>query len=175
MSFYYDGKYLDANDVLQDATGSARGKSTGVKSSVSRTNSTTFDNLGRLIAHQQITDGQSYNFGYAYNLSGGLIEETYPSGRVVTIVLDNDGDLSIVRSKKNANSGFFAYADSFSYDSAGNVKKMQLGNGHWETALYNNRQQVKQIGLGITDADQNLLKLEFGYGTPTQNNGSMRE
>lgn len=54
---------------------------------------------------------------------------------------------------------------------------MQLGNGRWETALYNNRLQITQIGLGTTDVDQNQLKLEFKYNTAGQadNNGSMRE
>lgn len=54
---------------------------------------------------------------------------------------------------------------------------MQFGNGHWETTQYNERLQVKQIGLGTTDSTQNLLKLEFSYNTPStnDNNGSMRE
>lgn len=52
---------------------------------------------------------------------------------------------------------------------------MQLGNGRWETASYNNRLQITQIGLGDTDSTQNLLKLELSYGTNTQNNGSLRE
>jgi len=54
---------------------------------------------------------------------------------------------------------------------------MQLGNGRWETESYNNRMQVTQIGLGATDADQDLLKLEYSYANPstTDNNGSLRE
>jgi RHS repeat-associated protein len=52
---------------------------------------------------------------------------------------------------------------------------MRLGNGSWETASYNNRLQITQIGLGIVDSTQDLLKLEYSYGTATQNNGSLRE
>ena len=52
---------------------------------------------------------------------------------------------------------------------------MQLGNGRWETESYNNRLQVTQIGLGSTNSTQNLLKLEYSYGTNTQNNGNLRE
>ncbi len=58
------------------------------------------------------------------------------------------------------------------------MTKMQLGNGHWETAEYNKRLQVKQIGLGLTDSTQGLLKLEYKYDTTTtshDNNGSMLE
>ncbi len=54
---------------------------------------------------------------------------------------------------------------------------MQLGNGLWETYSYNDRQQVTQIGLGVTDADTALLKLEYAYNTTgnTDNNGAMLE
>ncbi|MFN0139119.1 MAG: RHS repeat domain-containing protein [Pyrinomonadaceae bacterium] len=169
VSFYYDGKGLPSEPQF------AKGQTTKVTSSVSEARYTGFDNLSRVTAHQQITDGQTYSTGYVYNLSGALIEETYPSGRVVKNTLDADGQLSQVQSKKNSNYGYFAYAKGFAYDSAGNVTKMQLGNGRWETASFNNRQQVTQIGLGVTDNTQNLLKLELSYGTSTQNNGSLRE
>ncbi|MFN0140053.1 MAG: BPSL0067 family protein [Pyrinomonadaceae bacterium] len=174
VNFYYDGQYMDVNDVLQTATGSVKGKITGIKSSISKTNFTGFDNLGRLLAHQQITDGQTYQTAYNYNLKGALLEETYPSGRVVKNVIDSDGDLLLVQSKKNANHGFFKYAGGFSHDSAGAITKMQLGNGRWENFTYNSRQQITQIGLGTTDTMQDVLKLEYGYGTATQNNGSMK-
>jgi hypothetical protein len=49
-----------------------------------------------LLRHQQITDGDVYNSSYFYNLSGALIEETYPAGRVVKNRLDIDGDLAQV-------------------------------------------------------------------------------
>ncbi|MCV4626885.1 hypothetical protein OFC18_32940, partial [Escherichia coli] len=66
-----------------------------------------------MLSSSQVTDGQTYNFTYTYNLSGALIEQTYPSGRVVKNVLESDGDLSMVQSKKTANSGFFNYAKHF--------------------------------------------------------------
>jgi YD repeat-containing protein len=54
---------------------------------------------------------------------------------------------------------------------------IQLGNGHWETASYNDRAQVTQMGLGKLDNTQDLLKLDFKYNTGTNydNNGSMLE
>jgi hypothetical protein len=41
---------------------------------------------------------------------------------------------------------------------------MQLGNGLWETAAYNERQQVTMMGLGPTDSSQSLLRLDLEYG-----------
>lgn len=182
VNIYYDGTYYDASDTQQTATGSKKGKTTGVKSSVSKTNYTSFDLLGRLLTHQQITDGTAYSTSYSYSLSGALTEQTYPSGRVVKNVLDSNGDLETVKSKKNASFGFFDYAKNFTYNPSGAVATMQLGNGRWETATFNSRLQITQIGLGVTDNTQNLLKLEFDYeganpGSTVgdRNNGSMRE
>ena len=50
---------------------------------------------------------------------------------------------------------------------------MRLGNGRWESASYNLRGQITQIGVGYSDTDKSLLKLDYDYGTNTQNNGSL--
>lgn len=156
VEFYHDGKYLNAAGTSQTATGSVKGKTTGVSSSVSKTNFPSFDIFGRPTSHQQITDGTTYATSYTYNLSGVLIDETYPSGRVVRNTIDENGDLEQVQSKKNSSAGYWQYAGNMTRDTAGNVTKMQLGNGRWETAAYNNRQQVTKIGLGTIDAAQDL-------------------
>ncbi|MCV4821017.1 hypothetical protein OFM15_33575, partial [Escherichia coli] len=49
---------------------------------------------------------------------------------------------------------------------------MQFRNGRWETTQFNSRLQPVQIGLGTSVASQNLLKLNYDYGT-TQNNGNV--
>ncbi|HRJ90510.1 MAG TPA: hypothetical protein PLX39_17670, partial [Pyrinomonadaceae bacterium] len=148
------------------------GKLVKVESSVSTTEYTGFDILGRVTAHKQTTDGEEYETGYAYNLSGAMVEQTYPSGRVVKNVIDNNGDLAMVQSRKSANHGFFDYAGSFSYNAAGAVTSMQLGNGRWESTVFNSRLQPTQIGLGVTPNATNLLKLDYSYGT-TANNGNV--
>jgi len=127
---------------------------------------TSFDILGRVTGHKQTTDGTAYTTGYVYNLAGALVKETYPSGRVVKNVLDNSGDLSIVEGRKNASSGFWHYADAFTYNAAGAVTAMQLGNGHWEWTTFNSRLQPTQIALGTTPGTTDKLKLEYGYHEP---------
>ena len=176
--FYYDGTGLGSVPNF------AKGKTTRITSAVSETRNTTFDPLGRLLTSEQRSSPEQiagtrapYNFNYVYNLSGGLIEETYPSGRVVRNTLNADGELSQLQSKKNSNQGFVTYADSIRYNSIGAVVRLQLGNGRWETAEYDpKRLQVTRIGLGTTNADQNLFGLEFQYSSDGQvdNNGSMR-
>jgi YD repeat-containing protein len=167
VSYYYDN------------LPNAKGRLTKVSSSVSTTEYTSFDILGRVTSSRQATDGVVYGNGvtdslmtYTYNLSGALIEQQYPSGRKVKNVLDNDGDLSIVQSRKNANSGYWNYADSFTYNAAGAVTSLQLGNGRWESTVFNSRLQPTQIALGTVQNGTDKLKLDYSYGT-TANNGNV--
>lgn len=168
VSFYYDGRGLPSIPNF------SKGKTTKVSSSVSENRYTSFDVFGRLLTHQQITDGNTYQTGYQYNLSGALIQETYPSGRTVSYNLDQDGDLESVKGQK-PNSSAKLYLDRIKYNSDGAMEKMRLGNGRWETAAYNSRGQTTRIGLGYSDTDQSLLKLDYDYGTNLQNNGSLRQ
>jgi RHS repeat-associated protein len=127
--------------------------------------------MGGVLSHRQTTDGQIYNTSYTYNIGGELLDETYPSGRVVRNVLDRDGRVSAVKSRTNAN-GFWAYARAFSWTPSGAPSSLQLGNGHWESLQLNNRMQVTESALGTTPGATNLLKLDYSYGT-SQNNGNV--
>jgi hypothetical protein len=95
------------------------------------------------------------------------------SGRAVKNILNADGELAQVQSKKNSNYGYFTYADSFTYNSAGAVTKMQLGNGKWESTTFNSRLQPTQIALGTVQNGSDQLKLNYDYGT-TANNGNVQ-
>lgn len=133
----------------------------------------------RITRSKQTTDGVEYGGGtdptkwmtYAYNLSGALIEQQYPSGRVVRNTLDQTGDLQQVQSKR-ANDTFKNYANGFTYTAAGAVAAMRLGNGRWESTQFNSRLQPTQIGLGSSATSQDLLKLNYDYGS-TNNNGNV--
>ena len=134
-----------------------------------------FDTMGRVTQSQQWVDGTAYGSNpmtYIYNLSGALIEEKYPSGRTVKNVLDAGGDLAIVQSSKNVAAGYFNYAKNFTYTAAGAVSSMQLGNGKWESTIFNNRLQPTQIALGTTNGGTDQLKLNFDYGAAI-NNGNV--
>jgi RHS repeat-associated protein len=162
----------------------AKGRLIKVDNGVSKTEYTQFDAIGRVTRSRQTTDNVAYNeMEYSYNLGGALVEETYPSGRKVKNVLDANGDLSMVKSKKSANYGYWNYADSFTYTAAGAVSSMQLGNFRWESTTFNSRLQPTQIALGTikltTESTKplatSLLKLDFTYDTIGQhdNNGNV--
>ncbi len=152
VSYFYDGKGLTGTVNF------AKGKLTKVSSSVSETRYTNFDHMGRVLSSDQVTDGQTYHSGYKYNLSGALTEQTYPSGEVVRNFIESDGDLSSV-----AVSGH-NYASNFSYSSHGEVAQMRYGNGRWETAQFNTRRQLTQIGLGSDPNNTSLWKIAYEYG-----------
>ena len=70
--------------------------------------------------------------------------------------------------------GYWNYAQHFIYNAAGAVTAMQLGNGRWESTVFNSRLQPTQIALGVTPAATNLLKLDYEYGaTAAVNNGNV--
>ncbi|MCW5957365.1 MAG: RHS repeat protein [Pyrinomonadaceae bacterium] len=160
VSFYYDGKGLSTPQTPNYA----KGKLTKVTSSVSATEYQLFDNLGRMTQMAQITDGHTYTSKYTYNFSGALIEEEYPSGRKVKNDFESDGDLLKVTSQKNSSSVYTPYASNFSYTASGGISQMRLGNGRWETAKFNTRMQVTELGLGNGPADASLWKTNYEYG-----------
>lgn len=157
VEYFYDGKGLPSAPQF------SKGSLTKVTSSVSEDRFTEFDNHGRLLASQQITDGQTYGFGYKYNLSGGLTEQTYPSGRIVRSFLDADGGLSAVTSKAGNGMTKRVISD-FDYTASGSVKKVKLGNGLWETSQVSHLNQLTQIGLGTTHTNNSIFKIDYEYG-----------
>lgn len=154
-----------------------KGILTKVTNGFSTTEYLEFDVLGRVTKSKQTTDNMNIDpMTYTYNLSGALVEQKYPSGRVVKNVLNNDGELAIVQSKKNLSAGLWNYAQHFTYTAAGAVSSMQLGNGRWESAQFNSRLQPNQIALGSTKDATDKLKLNFTYTTTpisTDNNGNI--
>ncbi len=182
-------------DVLYyyDNVTNAKGKLTKVTNGTGADRSTTeylsFDILGRVTRSKQTTDGVEYGGGtdanawmtYGYNLSGALVEQQYPSGRKVENTLDASGDLEMVKSRKNAGSGYWAYANNFTYNAAGAVTSMQLGNGTWESTTFNSRLQPEQIALGTAQNGYDKLKLNYTYGVlengtlnTLKNNGNLQ-
>jgi RHS repeat-associated protein len=174
VEYFYDGKGLDQ----QQSPNYAKGKLTKVTSSISETRYKLFDNQGRLLESEQRTPAGMEIIAnaipkvskYEYNLSGALVQQTYPSGRTVRSSFEADGDLTQVQSRVASTMPFKAYAGDFSYTTAGTISQLKLGNGRWETAKINSRQQITELALGTSPADTSLWKLNYDYGE-LQSNG----
>jgi RHS repeat-associated protein len=168
VDYYYDGRGLSS------APQNTLGKLTCAHSSVSEMRYTGFDAMGRVTSSQQVIDGQTYQMpSYTYNLAGSLLTQTYPSGRTVKNDYDDGGKLSVVSGQVPTQT-WKTYASDFdySYTNSGAVSQMKLGNGRWESVVYNKRLQPTIVGLGTTHNGTELMKLEYGYGG-TDNNGNL--
>ena len=149
----------------------SKGRLTRVSNSVSTSQILSLDNLGRTLSSRQTTDGNNYDSAYTYNLAGGLLEETYPSGRKVKNSFQADGNLAKIETLP-AGGSYQMRAQNFAYSAAGAISALQIGSGKWESAQFNSRLQVTQLGLGNSASDQSLWKLNYDFGT-TNNNGNV--
>jgi RHS repeat-associated protein len=141
----------------------ALGQLTEITNGISTNRQTGFDNLGHLISSEQITDGVTYTSTYKYSLSGALLEEKYPSGRVMKNTYDSTGNLLRIFGH-GANRADQNYAMDFKHTSWGVLSQIHLGNNLWENAQFNPREQLTELALGTSPTDVSRWKLGYEYG-----------
>ena len=153
------------------ATSSCKNKHrlTAVSSNVSTMSYSCYDGLGHVTASSQQTGGTTYSFSYVYNLDDTLESVTYPSTRKLAYQYDAAGRLTAAGENTV---GATDYASAISYKPHGGINNLTLGNGLYESWVYNLRLQPTEIKLGTSSGGSDKLKLEFGYGT-TNNNGNV--
>jgi RHS repeat-associated protein len=160
-----------------DSATYGRGRLASVSSSVSTTNYTAYDALGRVKSANQVTDGQTYATSYDYNLAGNRTSMTYPSGRVLTIEYDQASRVAGMRDQQSgvyyAGASATDTSNLIQYAAHGAVSIMRLGNGLWEHTNFNNRLQPLEIGLGTASTNSSKLQLSYNYGG-TNNNGNVQ-
>ena len=97
-----------------------------------------FDALGRIGQSAESVLGNSYLFGYRYNLAGSLVAETYPSGRTVTMQYD-----AANRATQVADST--VYVAGVQYAAQGGFQSYVYGNGLRRFYAYNQRMQPAEM------------------------------
>jgi RHS repeat-associated protein len=176
---YSDGTPTLTNIYDQAHTGYFnKGRRTSVSTSAAgivpaTSQSYDYDLMGRVQSHQQVVGANVYALAYAYDLSGQLKSETYPSGRVVANSYDDTGRLSGVTS------GGQTYASNFAYGPKGALTSVTYGNGATQTFDYNDRLQLTALSL-IKDS-ATIQRYEYKYGKlnvdgtvdETKNNGQI--
>lgn len=168
ISFVYD------DPSIQYSKGTLTKTITGdANNPLSVTSYTKLNSLTKVMESTQTTDGREYQMGYFYNLSGNVIAERYPSGKIIRNDYQKDGNLSKISGLRNGLSK--TMASDFIYNAAGFTERMRFGNGRWENTSYNSRLQITQIGLGTGANDASLFETTLGYGADSQNNGAVRE
>lgn len=158
-----------------DAPGQSYGKGrlANVANANSVTNFTSFDALGRVLASNQVTLGQSYNFAYTYNRAGALTSETYPSGRVVSTAYDGANRVAAVTGTRGG--AATPYLSHLSYAPHGALTKSWYANGLAHTGyLFTGRLQPRYIWDAFGD-DPNRFVFWQGldWGGAGANNGTL--
>ncbi len=136
-----------------------------------------FDVLGNVTASSEQIAGQTYSFGYSYNLAGALTSETYPSGRVLTTSYDGANRGSELQGKFAGVSSI--YMGWIGYAPHGGIGLMALGNNLWRAYSYNSRLQLSELQDVINnDSTRTLLRQTFTWDTGTSghsnNNGNLQ-
>ena len=185
VRFCYDGQVYNATtDVCGTPATTipfADGRLTGSGSTVSATNFTVYDALGRVTASEQITPdpqgvNRTYAFTYQYKRDDSLQQQINPAGRVLTYNYDGAGRISNAAGQIGAEP-VKNYTSSYAYTPHGAARLFTYSNGLEEQSCFNSRLQPVGIRLGQgedidCDAAVDLLSLGFSYGT-TSNNGNV--
>jgi RHS repeat-associated protein len=142
-----------------------------------------YDAAGRPLTQRQLFKtagawGATYQTSRAYNLAGGVVSETYPSGHTVSYTYDAAGRLASFAGNLG-DSAQRTYSSGAVYDEAGRVTQEQFGT---QTALYHQQQfnargQMTDARLGTSSVFNSLGSWDRGalindYGT-TDNNGNL--
>ncbi|HEY9284576.1 MAG TPA: hypothetical protein VIP46_14060, partial [Pyrinomonadaceae bacterium] len=149
-----------------------------------------YDALGRPLARRQhFKAGGAWSGAYGtalrYNRAGGVVSQTYPSGRTVSYGYDAAGRLASLAGNLGDGAAR-TYADQISYDEAGRVREERFGT---QTSLYhklqyNARGQLFDVRLSTVpsavsgwDWDRGALTFFYGGGAHGQagahNNGNV--
>ena len=148
----------------------ARGRLSRVHSGISDTRIRAFDPKGRILAFEQMTDGRPFSSGYRYDLTGRIIEEHYPSGRVVRVETDEAGESLGIFSGRSAGDPRKVHASAIERDASGNLISMRYGNGLWESVGFNTKSAVTAIAVGTSRSASNFLSIRNRFnGTDNGN------
>jgi len=178
VTYCYDGNTLSPCTGAPSGAYNLVGHLTLVGSTASTTTYGQYDKLGDIAQSSQTTGGNTYTFGYGYNLANAMTGMTLPSGRAVSWTYDI--------ANRTTSAGWTPpggstepYASAVQYASQGDISQFTLGNGLVEARSYDQwRQQPIGVTLGTSATDSSRLGLSFSYcvsGSPcTNNNGNLQ-
>ena len=149
-----------------------KGRLGSISNANAATNYTSLDALGNVLGSSQWVAGQTYTFGYTYNLAGSRATETYPSGRVMTTDYDSANRLDGVSGTVNGQTA--PYSDTFLDAPHGGPAQYRYGNNVYRQISYNSRLQMSgYIDLVNNDPGLELLNVTLDWGG-VNNNGNLR-
>ena len=110
---------------------------------------------------------------YQHDLTGNVIQMTYPSGMVVQQSFNSAAQLCDVAGSAPSNCGTptNAWATSFAYNPASQATGFTYGNGVSATFGYSNR--LQRNSLQYVKGSNTLFNLSYAFGSAGSNNGDI--
>jgi len=119
-----------------------------------------YNHLGHLTSKTYTVESQNYSLLYTHDLSGNLIQVTYPSGRIINYLRDSEGRVTSVTTQENAGAGAVTVTNNVTHLPFGPVKAYTFGNGITQAVSHDQAYRVtdiEAIGTGT------VLDLAYGY------------
>ena len=129
-----------------------------------------YGSYNRVSSLTRVIEGKSYQTSYTCNQASQSTKLTYPSGYAYYQNFDNKGRLQSFSQYQGGN-GSNDYVNHISYDIAGQVTGLNLGNGVVETYGYD-AQRLQLTSQTATKSSATLLSLTYGYQASGGQNGA---
>ncbi|MES9994418.1 MAG: RHS repeat-associated core domain-containing protein [Candidatus Thiodiazotropha sp.] len=88
-----------------------------------------YDDRGNIATHTHTRAGETLSLAYRYDLANNLIEQTYPSGRIVSYTRDEQGRVGAITTRRDANAPEQTVVSSLTYQPYGPLNGLSYGNG----------------------------------------------
>ncbi|MBI3651315.1 MAG: RHS repeat protein [Acidobacteria bacterium] len=130
-----------------------------------------YDPNNRLASLTRTIDTQSYTTSYQYNPVNQMTKLTYPSSYAYYLYHDNLGRLQALSPNAPGGNGNSYYLSNLSYNTAGQVTGLTLGNGVVESYGYD-AQRLQLTSQTATKTSTTLMNLSYTYAASAGQSGA---
>lgn len=126
----------------------------------------TYDTVGRIATVARQIDTRTYTYAYGYNGAGQVVTTTYPdgngaaAGRVMRQHYDARGRQAGLLHDTTTDVN---YVTGVSYNAAGQVTGLTLGNGTVESFTYSENSRLQLTGQSVTKSGATLMNLQYDW------------
>ena len=125
------------------------------------TTSYAYNSLGQMTEMTRTINGQSYSTAYTYDLTGEVLSETYPSGRVLRMVRDAAERIISIETKGPGETEFTSLLTNVTYLPFGPISGASFGDGHELNIDYDTAYRAKS--LSRTTDTSSLMDITFEH------------
>jgi len=122
------------------------------------TSSFVYDAKGQMTSRTQVIAGKTYKTSMSYDANGQITQMTLPSGRVIVMARNSQGQLTALSTKPSAAAAAVSVASAVTYKPYGPLSSLTYGNGLKLTQTHDQnywltRSEVKATGSTALDME----------------------